>query len=48
MESYEADAVVIGGGVVGLAVARALVRQEWALSSLSVTTTLARGIITQQ
>jgi len=27
MESYEADAVVIGGGVVGLAVARALVRQ---------------------
>lgn len=26
MESYEADAVVIGGGVVGLAVARALVR----------------------
>ncbi|TDT43284.1 L-2-hydroxyglutarate oxidase LhgO [Halospina denitrificans] len=27
MESYEADAVVIGGGVVGLAVARALVRE---------------------
>ena len=26
MESYAADAVIIGGGVVGLAVARALVR----------------------